>query len=162
VGNLALFRRPSVRLGFDGSLQLPPRTAEHSDIQQMAREAFHSAAGLPNEWLRCISFLAVHCEIADLMNADAALAVQIPVLVRIKIRAGEKFDLFSEFDLSDKFCSAIDGPLAQAEPGFPLIFQMCPSLFNFSFTNGNTSTSQYVCVFSIFGSINIGRARMVL
>jgi hypothetical protein len=64
---------------FDGSLQLPPRTAENSDIMQMAREAFNAAAGPRNAWPRSIAFLAVHCEIAKLMSADAAHAVRIPV-----------------------------------------------------------------------------------
>jgi hypothetical protein len=32
----------------------------------MAREAFHAAACPPNTWPRCITFLSVHCTIAEL------------------------------------------------------------------------------------------------
>jgi hypothetical protein len=64
---------------FDGKLELPPRTAEHRDVLEIAREAFHAAAGLPNEWLRGIAFLAVHCRISEMMNADDASAIRIPV-----------------------------------------------------------------------------------
>jgi hypothetical protein len=59
---------------------MPPRTAEHSDVLQMATEAFYAAAGLPKKWPRCIAFLAVHCEITELMSADAARAVCVLVL----------------------------------------------------------------------------------
>ncbi len=30
---------------FDGKLELPTRTAKHSDVLEIAREAFHAAAG---------------------------------------------------------------------------------------------------------------------
>jgi hypothetical protein len=45
----------------------------------MATEAFYAAAGLPKEWPRGITFIAVHCEFTDLMSADAAHAVRVPV-----------------------------------------------------------------------------------
>jgi hypothetical protein len=60
--------------GFDGNLKLQPRTAEHKDVLEMAREAFHAAAGLPIEWPCCIAFLAAHCEIAEMMGAADATA----------------------------------------------------------------------------------------
>jgi hypothetical protein len=64
---------------FDGKLELPPQTAEQSDILEIAREAFHAAAGLQNEWPRGIAFLVVHCEISEMMSADDASAIRIPV-----------------------------------------------------------------------------------
>jgi hypothetical protein len=67
---------------FHGTLELPSRAAEHSDILQMATEAFYAAAGLPKEWPRDITFLAVHCEIAEVMCADPARARAIRIPVR--------------------------------------------------------------------------------
>ncbi len=64
---------------FDSKLELPPQTAKHSDVLEIAREAFHAAAGLPHEWPRGIAFLAVHCEISKMMSADDASVIQIPV-----------------------------------------------------------------------------------
>ena len=48
----------------------------------MATEAFYAAAGLPKEWPRDITFLAVHCELAELMSADPSLACAIRIPVR--------------------------------------------------------------------------------
>jgi hypothetical protein len=47
----------------------------------MATEAFYAAAGLPKEWPRDMTLLAVHCKIAELMCADPtrARAIRIPV-----------------------------------------------------------------------------------
>jgi hypothetical protein len=67
---------------FHGTLELPSRTAEHSDVLQMATEAFYAAAGLPKEWPRDITFLAVHCEIAEVMCADPARARAIRIPIR--------------------------------------------------------------------------------
>jgi len=67
---------------FHGTLELPSRAAEHSDILQMATEAFYAAAGLPKEWPRDITFLAVHCEIAEVMCADPARARAIRIPIR--------------------------------------------------------------------------------
>jgi hypothetical protein len=36
------------------------------------------ARGLLNEWPRCIAFLAVHCKISEMMNADDASAIRNP------------------------------------------------------------------------------------
>jgi hypothetical protein len=63
----------------DGKLELPSRAAEHSDVLEIAREAFHAVAGLPNEWPRSITFLAVHCKISRMMNTDDVSAIRIPV-----------------------------------------------------------------------------------
>jgi hypothetical protein len=46
---------------FNSKLELPPQTAKHSNVLEIAREASHAAAGLPNEWSRCIAFLVVQC-----------------------------------------------------------------------------------------------------
>jgi hypothetical protein len=78
-GTLSYFDAEGSAWGFHCTLKLPPLTAEHSDVLQMATEAFYAAAGLPKEWPRGIAFLAVHCEITDLMSADAAHAVRVPV-----------------------------------------------------------------------------------
>ena len=64
---------------FNGLLEVPPRTAEDCDILQMAREAFNAAAGLPDARPRGLKFLAVHCDIAELMSADDASGVRIGV-----------------------------------------------------------------------------------
>jgi hypothetical protein len=79
-GTLSLFDTRASAWGFDVKLELPPLTAKHSDVLEIAREAFHAAAGLPNEWPRGISFLAVHCEMSEMMSADDASAIRIPVL----------------------------------------------------------------------------------
>ena len=72
---------------FNGSLVLPPRTAEDSDILQMAREAFNAAAGLPNARPSGINFLAVHCDITGLATADAAQEAK--VYIRGFLQAGQ-------------------------------------------------------------------------
>jgi len=64
---------------FTGSLEVPPRTAEDCDILQLAREAFNAAARLPDARPSGLNFLAVHCEIAELMSADDANGVRIGV-----------------------------------------------------------------------------------
>jgi hypothetical protein len=38
-----------------------------------------AAAGLPNEWPSGIAFLAFYCEISEMMSADDANALRIPV-----------------------------------------------------------------------------------
>jgi hypothetical protein len=65
--------------GFDGNLKLPSRTNEHNNVLEMAREAFHAAAALPNEWFRGIALLTVHCEIVEVMSTADATAILIPV-----------------------------------------------------------------------------------
>jgi hypothetical protein len=45
----------------------------------MTSEALHAATGPRDAWPRGIAFLAVHCEIQELMNADPVHAVLIPV-----------------------------------------------------------------------------------
>jgi hypothetical protein len=60
------------------SLEVPPQSAEDGDFLQMTSEAFHAAAGPKDMWSRGIAFLAVHCEIQELMSADPAHAVRIP------------------------------------------------------------------------------------
>ncbi len=67
---------------FHCTLELPSRAAAHIDILQMATEAFYAAAGLPNEWPSGITFLAVHCKIAELMCTDPARARAIRIPVR--------------------------------------------------------------------------------
>jgi hypothetical protein len=81
-GTQSCFDARESALEFQGTLELPSREAEHRDILQLATGAFYAAAGLPNEWPRGITFLAVQCEIAELMCADPSLerAIQIPVL----------------------------------------------------------------------------------
>jgi hypothetical protein len=64
---------------FRGSLEVQPRSAEDGDFLRMTRGAFHAAAGSQDAWPRGIAFLAVHCEIQELMSADPAHAVRIPV-----------------------------------------------------------------------------------
>ena len=64
---------------FNGSLEVPPRTSEDFDILQMAREAFNAAAGLLDARPSGLKFLAVHCDIAELMSADDASGVRIGV-----------------------------------------------------------------------------------
>ena len=49
-GTRSYFDARASAWGFDGKLELPPRTAQHSNVLKMAREAFHAAAGFPNEW----------------------------------------------------------------------------------------------------------------
>jgi hypothetical protein len=78
-GTQSYFNAEGSAWGFHSTLKLPPLTAEHSDVLQMATEAFYAAAGLPKEWPRSIAFLAVHYEITELMSADAAHAVRVPV-----------------------------------------------------------------------------------
>ena len=77
-GTLSLFDTRASAWGFDVKLELPPLTAKHSDVLEIARKAFHAAAGLPNEWPRGIAFLAVHREISEMMSADDASAIRIP------------------------------------------------------------------------------------
>ena len=72
---------------FHGSLALPPRTAEDSDILQMAREAFNAAAGLPNTRPSGIKFFAVHCDISELVTAPET-ALEGTVSVRGFLQAG--------------------------------------------------------------------------
>jgi hypothetical protein len=55
---------------FRSSLEVQPRSAEDKDFLRMTSEAFHAAAGPRDVWLRGIGFLAVHCEIKELMSAD--------------------------------------------------------------------------------------------
>ena len=47
-----------------------------------------SAAGPRDAWPRGITFISVHCEITELMSADAAHAVRIPV--RVFLQPGDK------------------------------------------------------------------------
>jgi hypothetical protein len=65
---------------FDSWLKLPSLTAGHSqlgEVLQMAREAFHAAAGILNEWPHVMTFLAVHCKCVELMSADTARAISL-------------------------------------------------------------------------------------
>jgi hypothetical protein len=88
-GTRSYFDARASAWGFDGKLELPTRTAQHSDVLEMAREAFHAAAGLPspNKWPRGMAFLAVHCEISEMMSADNASAIRIPL--RGLLQAGQ-------------------------------------------------------------------------
>jgi hypothetical protein len=72
---------------FSGKLEVPPRAADDGDFLRMAREAFHAAAGPRDAWPRGITFISVHCDITELMSADAAHAIKI--LVRIFLQAGD-------------------------------------------------------------------------
>jgi hypothetical protein len=80
-GTRSYFDAEGSAWGFDGKLELPSRTAEHGagDVLELAREAFHAAAGLPIEWPSGIAFLVVQCEILEMMSADDASAIRIPV-----------------------------------------------------------------------------------
>ena len=44
-GTQSYFDAEGSAWGFHGTLKLPPQTAEHSDVLQMATEAFYAAAG---------------------------------------------------------------------------------------------------------------------
>ena len=58
-----------------------PWTAKDSEFLKMSRDAFHAARGPRGAWPRGITFLAVHCEITELICADAAHAVRMPVII---------------------------------------------------------------------------------
>ena len=65
---------------FHGTLELPSRAdGRGDDVLQIATEAFYAAAGVQNDWPSGIAFLTVHCEITELMCADEAHAVRMPV-----------------------------------------------------------------------------------
>jgi hypothetical protein len=49
-GTWRFFGSEASALGFDSNLELPPQTAQHNDVLKMARETFHAATGLPNEY----------------------------------------------------------------------------------------------------------------
>jgi hypothetical protein len=57
---------------FRGKLEVPPLTADDCYFLQMAREAFHAAAGPLDAWPHCITFISVHCKNTELMSTDAA------------------------------------------------------------------------------------------
>jgi hypothetical protein len=78
-GTRSYFDAEGFAWGFHGKLKLPPRTAEHGNVLEIAREAFHAAAGLPNRWPCGMAFFVVHCDISEMMSADDGSAIQIPV-----------------------------------------------------------------------------------
>jgi hypothetical protein len=69
-GTRSYFDAEGFAWGFHGKLKLPPLTAEHGDVLEMAREAFHAAAGLPNKWPCGMAFFVVHCEFSEMMSAE--------------------------------------------------------------------------------------------
>jgi hypothetical protein len=77
-GTAWMFRCSLEVPALSASLEVPPQSAEDEDFLRMTSKAFHAAAGPKDVWPRGIAFLAVHCEIQELMSADPAHAVRIP------------------------------------------------------------------------------------
>lgn len=86
-GNRSYFDARGRAWVFEGKITLPPQTSEDEDIPHMAREAFHAAAGLPHARPSGIKFLAVHCDITELLTADPAHERR--VLIRGFLQASE-------------------------------------------------------------------------
>ena len=77
---------------FHGTLELPSRAdGRGDDVLQIATEAFYAAAGVQNDWPSGIAFLTVHCDITELMCADEAHAVRMPVRGYLQARQSKSY-----------------------------------------------------------------------